>query len=555
MSMDAEAALCACPQLAALSAGGVTACPFCDAKLRDSAIDAHCHDRCLVAQPFVARSGALTLPRRCTGLLFGVAEARLQPYVAWLRSLADALAPPAPLLAACSHAAARAAAVVAIAPDTALDTSSTEALLASLAAAAADGRWAREGALLLRAPDALGLPSAELAAYLARGCAAVRKDGAPLLGEVFTQRLPAQLWEPLPCSAGAVPGLASPAQFSALAARVDAAVDTAWAAMRAPLCAAVPGLDRTAFCEALLQAGAACGCPVATVYAPMAATELLNSVQLPTLLDTRLLPRVTHGVEDATGEAFVDVDDSYSGELHPCAAAALSLRDGGLLGLRGQAHSGTSLPVTILASAGGSTPLHVEDFHFASYNANLHGAAKTWYVVPPGAAHAFVEAVRDAMPPAQRPYAAALLGTKRLHVTLAPEALRRLGVRRIVQLPGDIVLTAPGPTFHWTMATGFCVAESLNLMPRCGDEALEAHAARAGAWMRQVTAAPEACGGVAAPDGLSDALEQRAALEAELHRIMMGESDSSEACADGTQGALGTDERGDSEPKRAKLSC
>jgi hypothetical protein len=415
---------------------------------------AHARDACASAQPFLSPTGVVVVPRRCKAHFFGEAGARLQPCMAWLQRLAGASEPPASLRDACIAAAARAAACMPIEPCATLATHSVDALLRSLQDAAADGSWQRDGLLLLRAHAQLGLPSAELAAYVRTGCAAACAGAPTLLGEVFTQALPAQMWSPLAASPdGFAPGMASPAQLATLAARVDACIDAAWTALRGALATAAPGLDRAQFAEALLDAAAAEGCPMAALYAPMAPCELLNSGRRPTLLDTRALPRVTHALDDSDDDTVeVEPAAAIGAPLHPLAGASLSLRDGGLLGRRGHAHAGTSLPVAILSSAAACTPMHVEDWLFASYNAHLHGAPKVWYVVPTAAADAFVAAVRDrgSLPPSRRPLAAALLATKRLRAELPPEVLRELGVRRVVQQPGDIVLTAPVRPLHNT---------------------------------------------------------------------------------------------------------
>jgi hypothetical protein len=86
---------------------------------------------------------------------------------------------------------------------------------------------------------------------------------------------------------------------------------------------------------------------------------------------------------------------------------------------------------------------------------------------------------------------------------------------------------AQGVTFHWTLATGFCVAESLNFLPRGGavaDDAadcaaLAAHAAAAAAWMRRACVRDAGC---AVPRELAAALAHKEALEAELCDIMLG---------------------------------
>jgi hypothetical protein len=69
---------------------------------------------------------------------------------------------------------------------------------------------------------------------------------------------------------------------------------------------------------------------------------------------------------------------------------------------------------------------------------------QVWYVVPPGKHQAFVRALAGLMGPrVSLSSAAAYAASKVLLPLLPPQHVMELGVRRIVQKPGDIVMTAP----------------------------------------------------------------------------------------------------------------
>jgi JmjC domain, hydroxylase len=129
-----------------------------------------------------------------------------------------------------------------------------------------------------------------------------------------------------------------------------------------------------------------------------------------------------------------------------------------------------------------------------------------WYVLPnEGEVGRVVAAFRGT----EGAHAAQLLATKNVGAPrLSAEALVALGARRVVQHPGDIVLTAPGTAFHWTMATGFCVAESCNFMPHVPRGK---HVAEVNTWL---ATARRGCAG--APAAVRKAMRERERLERTL---------------------------------------
>lgn len=76
-----------------------------------------------------------------------------------------------------------------------------------------------------------------------------------------------------------------------------------------------------------------------------------------------------------------------------------------------------------------------------------------WYIVPPAKQQQFVKALQRLMGKPEglegMSTAAALAASKVLLPLLPPDEVERLGVRRIVQRPGDIVLTSPVSIRAW----------------------------------------------------------------------------------------------------------
>lgn len=421
--------------------------------------------------------------------------APLAKTLARLRSLAEGECP-ASLIAACEAAVLRAAACRELTPAADAPCTSASDLMTWLSSDAVLKRWREEGALVLRV-KAVSAPA--LAKLLAEPTAD--------LDTVVLQRLYSDLWTPVEEEESV-----GPARFCSLAAQVDKALDAALAVHRASLPAA---LTRELFLEAL------CEGEFESLYAPLAPCERLSGSGRATMLDTQAAPRVI--VHEGSEGVELELEEPLPEPLHPWAGASLSALDNGILGLRKECHSGTSLPVLILSSAGGSTPMHCEDWLLSSYNLNLSGAPKVWYVLPSDAPlDVLLAALAEALPPSKRPHAAALLGTKRMRVNLPPVALLQLAARRFVQREGDIVLTAPGHTFHWTTATGFCAAESCNFMPH--GIPVQAHAAEAEAWLGRVRTLQKGAG-----QELRAAMASRVELEGTLHGIIVGAEEAAEA--------------------------
>lgn len=68
---------------------------------------------------------------------------------------------------------------------------------------------------------------------------------------------------------------------------------------------------------------------------------------------------------------------------------------------------------------------------------------QVWYIVPPSQHQHFVRTLQQHMKLPDLSTAAGLAAVKTLLPLLPPGTLRDLGVRRILQKPGDIVLTCP----------------------------------------------------------------------------------------------------------------
>ena len=407
-----------------------------------------------------------------------------------LRSIAQGECPEA-LRAACEEAVHRAAACKELTPSTDAPLASATELMAWLSSEAVRKTWCEEGALVLR-----------VGAVKALALEALLAQPEADLDTVVMQHLFDDLWTGV-----AEDESVGPARFASLSAEVDAAIDAALDNHRSSLPAA---LTRELFVEAL------CEGEFEALYAPLAPCERLSGSGRATMLDTDASPLIL--VHEGSEGVELEVQEPLPETLHPWAGVSLSALDAGILGVRRECHSGTSLPVLILSSAGGSTPMHCEDWLLSSYNLNLSGAAKVWYVLPSDASvDDFLSALAEALPPPKRAHAAALLGTKRMRVSLPAEALRALGARRFVQQPGDIVLTAPGHTFHWTTATGFCAAESCNFMPH--GIPMAAHAAEADAWLERVRTLAKGAG-----QELRSAMGRRVDLEGTLREIVTGEA-------------------------------
>lgn len=109
--------------------------------------------------------------------------------------------------------------------------------------------------------------------------------------------------------------------------------------------------------------------------------------------------------------------------------------------------------------------MHAEDQNLASCNYLLAGHVKVWYIVPPGYYAATVRMLlsefRGADSALERCPHAAMHKRYLVH----PDVLRvvhGIPVSRIVQRPGDLIITAPG-TFHFGYNAGPNLAEATNI--------------------------------------------------------------------------------------------
>ncbi|DBA93628.1 TPA: demethylase [Trebouxia sp. C0006] len=121
--------------------------------------------------------------------------------------------------------------------------------------------------------------------------------------------------------------------------------------------------------------------------------------------------------------------------------------------------TGVSSGLAILSCLFTRTNFHAEDTLLGAYNIMTYGAPKIWYVVPAASAAGFEAALEQQ----QGPNALAALTGKHLYCSLPLPLLKELGVKRFLQMPGYAVLTYPGAVYHWTISTGFSLAEATNL--------------------------------------------------------------------------------------------
>jgi hypothetical protein len=141
---------------------------------------------------------------------------------------------------------------------------------------------------------------------------------------------------------------------------------------------------------------------------------------------------------------------------------AVSLTDDGFGGAARSANPGISTAFTILSGLFARALMHAEDYNLGSANLLLSGASKIWYVVPRTAWRQLL-ALLAAKYSDTVPLIEARTAVKCLYPTLTAAEMAQLGAVRVVQRPGDLVVTQPGLTFHWTLSTGFSVAEATNM--------------------------------------------------------------------------------------------
>ncbi|KAA6427379.1 MAG: hypothetical protein FRX49_02043 [Trebouxia sp. A1-2] len=160
-------------------------------------------------------------------------------------------------------------------------------------------------------------------------------------------------------------------------------------------------------------------------------------------------PYTPHEWSSASATGLACVDDGCGASMAHCHQAhqpATNL-------------TGVSCGLAILSSLFTRTNFHVEDALLGAYNIMTYGAPKIWYVVPAASAARFEAALEQQ----HGPNALAALTAKHLYCSLPLPLLKELGVKRFLQMPGYAVLTYPGSVYHWTISTGFSLAEATNL--------------------------------------------------------------------------------------------
>lgn len=133
---------------------------------------------------------------------------------------------------------------------------------------------------------------------------------------------------------------------------------------------------------------------------------------------------------------------------------------------------GVNRGAIIASTFGTRTSIHVEDAMLATFNLLVVGAPKIWYFVPRCKGLEFKEFLK------RRKWLNNTL-QKRCYpqtfcdkpgVYISKEDMHRFGVRRIVQRPGMTIMSIPGLLFHWTISTGFSLADSSNYFINVGED-------------------------------------------------------------------------------------
>jgi len=115
-----------------------------------------------------------------------------------------------------------------------------------------------------------------------------------------------------------------------------------------------------------------------------------------------------------------------------------------------------------IGASGTTFALHAEDMNLASVNYLIAGAPKVWYCVPPSEYTKVVDLI-------SKIFAGSSLvkscpqAVMHKQFLVHPDTLRDHGIvcSRIVQQPGDLIITHPG-AFHFGYNTGFNIAEATN---------------------------------------------------------------------------------------------
>lgn len=181
-----------------------------------------------------------------------------------------------------------------------------------------------------------------------------------------------------------------------------------------------------------------------------AAAESATVVHYPSDIAASVMASGLPGVPDGWDMSRFDAENDLLRALVP----TLGFKDGKI--------SGYTTPMLYVGGPGATFAVHSEDQNLYSCNYLVAGAPKVWHAVPPEFYSKVVAFVHStyASDPLVRSCPQAVMH-KRFLIT--PEALARAGipVSRIVQRPGDMILTAPG-AFHWGYNTGYNLAEASN---------------------------------------------------------------------------------------------
>lgn len=124
---------------------------------------------------------------------------------------------------------------------------------------------------------------------------------------------------------------------------------------------------------------------------------------------------------------------------------------------------GVNRGAIITSMFGARTSVHVEDAFLCTFNLLVAGAPKIWYVVPRRHALGFRQFLVDRglfqNTLEKRCFVEAFATGCR---GMEEHDMRRFEICRIVQYPGMGIMSAPGEIYHWTISTGFSLAESAN---------------------------------------------------------------------------------------------
>lgn len=167
-----------------------------------------------------------------------------------------------------------------------------------------------------------------------------------------------------------------------------------------------------------------------------------------------------HRIPTLMLEDTVGGDPSDSAQANQCrafATNAISKGDGAWGGRNVQMKDegvGFSQAVLISSMVFTSALAHIEDIAAGAANYMVRGLPKIWYIVPRTAFPDFASALGEDL------QENALL--KKVLPRFTAHDLRQLGIHRVLQRAGDLIVTPPGTYPHWTFSTGFNVAESNN---------------------------------------------------------------------------------------------